>query len=136
MKVDKILNGLEDIDSKYFCGSATLLNLVALLYIYGINNKKLINIIITLAIEDKDYFALSTKAKLNIFNIKKIRIITSHYLYVINSLKNIIKDNQAELLINNYNMLIDLLGYSLSGINLDKDYKEIKEAKKLLGVIK
>ena len=119
MKANKILNGLKDTSSKYYCGSATLLNLAALLYIYKIYNRKLINIIITLADEDKDYFALSTKGNINRIEEK--------------NLKNIILLHPTNLLINNYKMLMDLLSYTLSSIKFDKEYKIVNEAKKLIG---
>ena len=133
MKANKILNGLKDTSSKYYCGSATLLNLAALLYIYKIYNRKLINIIITLADEDKDYFALSTKGNINRIEEKKIKRITKHYIYVITNLKNIILLHPTNLLINNYKMLMDLLSYTLSSIKFDKEYKIVNEAKKLIG---
>ena len=133
MKANNILNGLKDTSSKYYCGSATLLNLAALLYINKIYNRKLINIIITLADEDKDYFALSTKGNINKIEEKKIKRITKHYIYVITNLKNIILLHPTNLLINNYKMLMDLLSYTLSSLKFDKEYKIINEAKKLIG---
>ena len=133
MKANKVLNGLKELDSKYYCGSATLLNLAALLYIYKIYNRKLINNIITLADEDKDYFALSTKGNINKIEEKKIKRIKNHYIYVITNLKKIILLHPTNLLINNYKMLMDLLSYTLSSIKLDKEYKVISDAKKIIG---
>lgn len=132
MREKKILDSLKDINSKYYCGSAALLNLSSLLLAEKNNNIKLYKTTLLLADEDKDYFALSSKEKLSFIEEIKIKRITSHYIYIIKELEKIIKKNNNILFKNNYYILKDLLFYTLSSLKIKKEFKIISQAKEIV----
>ncbi len=132
MKTFNLLKGLKDPSSKYYCGSAALLNLFYLLKAENINNKKLQRLSLVLAEEDKDYFALSSKEELSFNEERKIKRITRHYIYIIEELKKIISTINNNLFINNYHILKDLLSYTISSLKLKKEVKIISKARKIV----
>ena len=132
MKTFNLLKGLKDPSSKYYCGSAALLNLFYLLKAENINNKKLQRLSLVLVEEDKDYFALSSKEELSFNEERKIKRITRHYIYIIEELKKIISTTNNNLFINNYHILKDLLSYTISSLKLKKEVKIISKARKIV----
>ena len=132
MKVEGLLKKLKDPSSSYFCGSAVLLNTVALFYAYEVATKENVKLTLKLADEDKDFFALTSKESLTKKEEDKVRLITKHYIQVINYIKDTSVFSQSNLLLNNYKMLIALLSYAVKTIKLSQEDEIIEEAKVLL----